>query len=122
MGRRESTGAALLLAVFLTQATGCGLFQPRPPRPGGGGGVTCLVPNTPDLVMANVRLHYGSLQGVTCYSSMLDTAFVFHPDASDSISALPDTVYAHWTRGIESRVATSLASDATFDSMVIDSE
>jgi len=116
VGLRAAVLAVLVLVV------GCGLFEPRPPRPGGGGAVNCLVPNSPDLVMSNVRHQYGSLQGVTCYSSMIDTGFVFHPDASDSIQALPDTVYAHWTRDIETRVATGLASEAKFDSTVIDSE
>ena len=119
--RGRVAGTIFLTAVLLSQS-GCWLFDPRSPRPGGGAGVNCLVPNTPDLVMTNVRLRYGSLQGVTCYTSMLGAPFFFHPDASDSISALPDTVYAHWTRDIEARVASNLASNATFDSMVIDSE
>jgi len=101
---------------------GCSLFKPREPRPGGGSGVSCATPNTPEAVLSNVVQHYGELAGVTCYTQMLDTGFAFHPDAADSIQALPDTIYANWNRDIEARVAGGLASDATFHVAAFDSE
>lgn len=121
--RRATMGRAATwaLAALASQILGCGIFSPRDPRPGGGAGVVCITPNTPGNVVSNVLAHYASLAGVTCYTSMLDTSFTFHPDAADSIAALPDTVFANWTADIESRVARNLAADATFRLTIFDS-
>lgn len=89
------------LSGIVVLASGCGIFSPRDPRPGGGSGVLCLTPNSPNDVVTNVLENYASLPGVTCYGSMLDTSFTFHPDAADSIDAGTDTVFANWTRDIE---------------------
>lgn len=113
--------AVLILATVAPQVLGCGIFSPRDPRPGGGPGVLCVTPNTPDNVVSNILAHYASLGGVTCYSSMLDASFAFHPDAADSLDPAADTLYAHWTQAIESRVATELAANATFHMTVFDS-
>ena len=119
--RREQRAATLaILSLFL--AGGCGLFEPRDPRPGGGPGVSCATPNSPDNVVANVLNHYPELAGVTCYTDMLDASFAFHPDAADSNDALPDTVYANWNRDIEVRDATNIARNATFHVASFDSE
>jgi hypothetical protein len=107
--------AALLLG-------GCGLFEPRDPLPGGGPGSGCLTPNNPDNVVTNIVDQYAAIDGITCYTSMLDTAFTFHPDAADSIEALPDPVYANWNRAVESDVAAKLAADATFHFTAFDSQ
>ena len=120
--RRTSPGwagsiAALLLGVFLS---GC-FFSPRDPRPGGGSGVVCLTPNTPEAVLSNVIAHYASVAGVTCYTQMLDATFTFHPDATDSLQALPGT-YSNWNRDVETRDAIGVASDANFHSASFDSE
>ncbi len=119
VGPKIATAAAALCCVGLW---GCGLFNPRDPLSGGGPGTVCLTPTTPSAVVANVQVNYALPAGVTCYTSMLDAAFAFHPDGADSLEALPDTVYAHWNRDVESRVATNLASNATFRSVVFDSE
>ena len=111
----------LALAALAPQMLGCGIFSPRDPRPGGGPGVVCVTPNSPGDVVSNVLAHYASLPGADCYSSMLDTSFTFHPDAADSIDAGQDTVYAHWTAGVESNVARLLARDATFHMTIFDS-
>ncbi len=112
----------LLASIWSLVLTGCGLFEPRDPRPGGGVGVSCLVPNTPENVIANLLDHYASGPGLTCYVSMLDSAFLFHPDGQDSIEALPDTVYASWNRDVEARVTSDLAANTTFRVAVIDTE
>jgi hypothetical protein len=114
-------GIAVVL-LLVAVAAGCGLFKPRDPRPGGGPGVNCATPNSPDNVVSNVTAHYAELAGVSCYTDMLDTSFTFHPDAADSIEALPDTVFNHWTRDIESRDANNVARDATFHVASLDSE
>ncbi len=113
--------AIFALATLALQGLGCGIFTPRHERPGGGAGVPCVTPNSANDVVSNVLAHYASLAGATCYSSMLDASFSFHPDAADSIDALPDAVFANWTRDIESRVASELAAKATFHKTVFDS-
>ena len=113
-----------LLAVLLfgvAALSGCGLFKTRSPV-NVGGGVPCATPNSPDDVVANLVARYGELQGITCYSEMLDSRFLFHPDPQDSIQELPDTVYANWTRDVETVVAGKLAAEATFHLAVLDSE
>jgi hypothetical protein len=112
--------AALALALMAPQVLGCGLFKPRDVRPGGGAGVPCPAPNTPDDVITNLLANYASSVGLDCYTSMLDNAFTFHPDAADSIAA-PDTVYVNWTRDVESSVASLLAGNATFHQVFFDS-
>jgi hypothetical protein len=114
------TATAAILALALV--AGCGLFEPRDPRPGGGPGVNCATPNSPDNVVSNIVNHYAELAGVTCYTDMLDTSFTFHPDPADSSEALPDTVFNHWTRDIEARDAGNVARDVTFHVASFDSE
>jgi len=72
-------------------------------------------------VVSNVIQNYANLPGLTCYTSVLDPLFLFHPDGSDSNAAPPGT-YLNWTRDVESRVASNLASDDSFGVAVFDSE
>ena len=111
---------ALTLALIAPQMLGCGLFKPRDVRPGGGAGVPCPAPNSPDDVVTNLLANYASSVGLECYTSMLDDSFTFHPDAADSLAA-PDTVYVNWTRAVESSVASLLAGNATFHQVFFDS-
>jgi hypothetical protein len=120
LARARALGA--VIALLLTCALGCGLFKPRDPRPGGGPGVNCATPNSPDNVLANVVNHYAELAGVSCYTDMVDTSFAFHPDAADSLDAGTDTVFAHWTHDVEARDAANVARDARFRTVVFDSE
>ena len=119
-GRKSLRAAAAGLSLALAGFLGCGLFEPRDPKVGGDPGVICLTPNTPSAVVANVTAHYASSPGLTCYTSMLDSAFAFHPDVADSIDSTPD-IFLNWNRDIESRVATNLARDATSRSVTFDS-
>jgi hypothetical protein len=120
--RAQGVAGLTVLTALAVLVAGCGLFEPRDPIGAGGPGVNCATPNSPENVVSNVVNHYAELAGVNCYSDMLDTAFTFHPDAADSIEALPDTVYNHWTRDIESRDASNVARDATFHLAAFDSE
>ena len=112
--------AALALAVMAPQILGCGLFKPRDVRPGGGAGVPCPAPNTPDEVVSNLLANYASSVGLDCYLSMLDEAFTFHPDGQDSLQA-GDSVYVNWTKAVESNDASLLAGNATFHQTFFDS-
>jgi len=113
--------AAVLSLLTVVLVSGCGLFDTRPVRPGTGPVVTCLTPNTVDAVVSNVLDQYAVLAGITCYTAMLDTSFAFHPDPSDSLDALPDTVFAHWTRDVEVRDASTMAANVTFRIVAFDS-
>lgn len=109
--------------ALLGLVAGCGLFEPRDPRPGGGPGVNCATPNSPDNVVANIVNHYAELAGVSCYTDMLDETFLFHPDLTDSSEVPPgDMVFVNWNRDVESRDARNIAAAATFHSVSFDSE
>jgi len=119
MGLKRALGAFVVLLLAL--AAGCGLFKPRDPRPGGGPGVHCATPNSPDSVVANVLNHYAEFAGVSCYADQLDTAFVFRPDFTDSVEA-GGTIFAGWTKSVETTDANLLARNVTFHAVSFDSE
>jgi hypothetical protein len=111
----------LLTLIQLAGMSGCGLFKPRDPDPGGGGASDCLTPNAPDNALTNVVRHYGIVTGITCYSSMLDSSFAFHPDVTDSIEALPG-IFSGWNRDVETTDAANVAGDSTFSVASLDSQ
>lgn len=115
--------ARMAIVALLGTVASCGLFKPRDPRPGGGPGVNCAIPNSPDNVVSNIVNHYGELAGTTCYTDMLDASFAFHPDLTDSNELAPgDTSFVHWTHDVEARDARNIAADATFHLASLDSE
>lgn len=100
---------------------GCGLFDTRNPVKG-----QPVVPvercrnlTEPDSLVANILDHYGVTAGKDCYNSMIDNAFVFHPDPLDE-SANP-TPYVNWNQGVETLVNSGIASKAAFIATVFDS-
>lgn len=121
MRTRYARTVQWVVILLIVGMSGCGLFQTRTIKPGGGPGVPCATPNSPDDVVSNVVQNYARLSGLTCYTSMLDPVFLFHPDGSDSNEAPPGT-YLNWTRDVESRVSSTLAADDTFGVAVLDSE
>ena len=82
-----------MVLICLT-AGACGLFetrtpeQPPPPTEEGCRSLTGLT----SAVVFNIEDFYGRGTGRTCYESMLDTSFVFHPDPQDSSPRPPGTV------------------------------
>jgi hypothetical protein len=108
-------GAQRLLALgtvcVLAALAGCGLFDTRDPRVPGAVGERCRNPTDPDSVVQNILVHYGRQSGTSCYNSMLDSGFVFHPDPTDS-SANPTPFATTWNRAIEERVTTNIAADS----------
>jgi len=110
--RRHRPQGLLAAAAVLAFAgiAGCGLFDTRDPRVPGISGERCRNLTDPDSLVENITVHYGQKSGTSCYSSMLDTAFAFHPDPTDS-SNNPDP-FAGWNRDIEARVTTNIAADS----------
>ncbi len=122
MTRSNVLRAALFLSVLgQISLWGCGLFKPRNPEPGGGVPSDCLTANTPDNVVTNVLAHYAAVNGITCYTSMLDSSFAFHPDPTDSIEALPG-IFSGWNRNVETNDVSNIASDAKFHAAFFDSQ
>lgn len=122
--RRRAARAALLglaaaAAAAVLAGGGCGLFKPRSPETPVAPAAPCLSPTGPDNLVANILVHYGNQAGTSCYNSMVDTAFAFHPDPVDS--ATNPTPYVDWNQTVETRVNSNIASDALFLTAVFDS-
>jgi len=105
-----------LLLAFLALGA-CSLFEARdpmePPPPPTG----CRSLTAPDALIANIEdlaVGYGRVSGLTCYGSMLDTTFIFHPDPGDSVDALPETPFIAWDEVVEGQVNSSVASQQDF--------
>lgn len=123
--RRMRTAVWSALFVVAGVAVGaCGLFetrnpaQPLPPasgcRPLTTGPTSAVVPNTEEF--------YGKAGGITCYNSVLDTSFIFHPDPTDSSQALPQTPYVGWDEIVEADVNSRIASQQDFMEVDFQSE
>lgn len=108
-----SLGAALLLP-------GCGLFKTRNPQKPTATS-NCPARTTADNLVLTIRQSYGDSTAVTCYTSILDPAFEFHPDPADSLED-PTPFSTPWTQSVESQVATNVATAALFCRAVLDSE
>lgn len=111
--RRIVLGVAL--GVVGAAAGGCGLFdtrdpeEPPPPvagcRPLTGGPIAAVIPNIEDF--------YGRGSSATCYISMLDTTFAFHPDVQDSTQATVGR-YDGWDEVVEETVNSAIGSRQDF--------
>jgi hypothetical protein len=93
----------------------CGLFETRTPEqpPPPTEGCRPLTSGTLAVVL-NIEDFYGRLSGRTCYVSTLDTSFVFHPDAQDSLQFLPSTPFDNWDEVVEGQVNESIANVQRF--------
>ena len=103
--------------IWITLAIGaCGLFETRKPTKPAPPTTGCrpLTSSPTMAVIPNVEDFYGRPGGVTCYSSLLDTSFVFHPDPQDSAQALPQTPYVGWDEVVEADVNSRIASQQDF--------
>jgi hypothetical protein len=99
----------LLTATGLVAA--CGLFETRNPEQPPPPVQECRPLNGSTGALAlNIQDFYGKLEGLTCYSSMLDTTFIFHPDPQDSSQALPNTPFIAWSDSVEAAVNADIAS------------
>jgi len=115
--RMSRVVTAGLLLAFGIGLVSCGLFEPRkpnrpPPLPSGCRSLTGTQAIFDNIEDPNVG--YGRLAGLTCYSSMLDTSFLFHPDPQDSSQALPLTPYIGLDENVEARVNSGIATTQDF--------
>jgi len=104
------------VAAVSLAAGGCGLFDTRnaakPETPTEG--CRPLTSGPTIAVIPNVEEFYGRSGAVTCYNSMVDSSFVFHPDPQDSSQALPQTPYVGWDETVEQDVNSRIASQQDF--------
>lgn len=109
--------AACVLVAVGGGLMSCGLFEPRKPNPPPPVASGCRNLTDSLAIFQNIEdpsIGYGRLAGLTCYSSMLDTSFAFHPDPQDSSQALPLTPYIGWDENVESRVNSGIAGDQQY--------
>lgn len=106
--------AAVCLAAGFIGA--CGLFDTREPLepPPPVSGCRALTGGPTLAVIPNIEDFYGRTSGATCYNSLVDTSFLFHPDAQDSSVALPETPYIGWDEVVEGRVNSNIANAQDF--------
>ena len=105
------TSRVALAALAVTQLS-CGLFDTRDPQEPEPPSVECLPLTSALNVKANVEISYGRDDLRTCYESMLDVAFLFHPDPQDSLQN-PDP-FLGWNRAVEAEVNTTIAGEQSF--------
>jgi hypothetical protein len=109
--------AQLFAAIFAGFVVGaCGLFQAREPLqpPPPATGCRALTGGPTAAVIPNTEEFYGRTSGESCYNSMLDTSFVFHPDGIDSSQALPSTPFIAWNDSVEARSNANIGSVQQF--------
>jgi hypothetical protein len=109
---------AVLIASLVFAQGGCGLFDTREPVKPQGPVVPCLITSSPDNVVENIRVHYGQPSVVSCYTPMLDSLFLFHPDQVDSTTT-PESFLTPWNRAVEERVAANIAADSVQTFVVV---
>lgn len=112
MNRVRSTvwiGAVALAAAALVS---CGLFDTRDPAGPTPSPENCLALTGSAAVTQNVVSAYGRLELITCYTSLFDTTFAFHPDAQDSFQN-PDG-FAGWDERVEAGHNSEIATLQTF--------
>jgi len=119
LGRRRYH-LALLLTAALAAVMGCGLFDLRDPRPTDTTvpPARCRLRTTPDSVLANIVVHYGTR--TSCYGEQLDTGFVFVPDPQDYIEEQnpgSPNPFDGWNRDTEIGVSERISTDA--DTVVV---
>jgi len=96
----------------------CGLFETRKPTEPQTPTEGCRpLTTSPTLaVIPNIQDFYGRVGSATCYSSMVDTSFAFHPDPTDS-SLAPAGTYIAWNDSVETRVNGNIANRQDFISV-----
>lgn len=126
MDRGNHVSKTVLIAFSLAAGLalgGCGLFEPRDPRDEiPVTGERCRNLAEPDSLVDNTVVHYGRQTGLSCYASMIDAGFVFHPDTQDDLEAPDPNPYVGWNRDIETRVTTNVAASAVFLEVGFDGE
>ena len=107
--RRILCGVA---TVLLGMTVSCGLFETRDPQEPDPPDQQCRPLTSTAAVILNVEDSYGQNSLRTCYASMIDTSFMFHPDAQDSLQN-PDP-FAGWIDQVEISHNSQVATLQTF--------
>ena len=102
--------------VALALSASCGLFETGDPQGPDIPIQDCRPLTSTAFATLNVEDAYGRNELATCYTSMLDTTFVFHPDAQDSLQN-PDP-FAGWDEQVETGHNSRIATLQTF--LVVD--
>ncbi len=90
----------------------CGLFETREPfKPAPPvSGCRALTGGPNQAVIPNIEDFYGRPSTETCYNSLVDTSFLFHPDPQDSSQLLPQTPYIGWDEVVEANSNSRIGS------------
>jgi hypothetical protein len=105
------------LLLLLVAILGCGLFEPRQPRPAVVFPEPCHARTTADSVVVNIVRHYG--RATSCYADQVDTGFVFGADIQDSLDREIQTPnpFENWNPDVEIRVSQDVSRN--FDSIQV---
>lgn len=101
-----------LAAALAAGAVSCGLFETRDPAEPEPPSQDCFALTSTAAVALNVERSYGRTAFINCYTSVLDTSFVFHPDAQDSLQT-PER-FAGWDDQVEASHSTQVGAQQTF--------
>jgi hypothetical protein len=100
------------LAALSAGSLSCGLFETRDPAEPEVPSQDCRPLTSSAAATLNVEDSYGRASLRTCYESMLDTAFLFHPDPQDSLQNPP--LFAGWDEQVEAGHNSQIATLQTF--------
>lgn len=100
------------LSALAAGSVSCGLFETRDPAEPEVPSQDCRPLTSSFAVRLNVQDSYGRPSLRTCYESMLDTAFLFHPDPQDSLQNPP--LFAGWDEQVEAGHNSQIATLQTF--------
>jgi hypothetical protein len=106
-------GATVVLVMAVT--TSCGLFDTREPNEPEPPPQSCRPLTNTAAVTFNVEDSYGRNALRTCYVSMIDTSFLFHPDPQDSLQN--PAPFLGWDDLVESAHNSQIATLQTFISV-----
>jgi len=102
----------LAVTALVMGSVSCGLFETRDPQEPEQPDQDCLPLTNTATVTRNIETAYGRNALVTCYSSLIDPAFLFHPDAQDSLqNPLP---FVGWNDQVEISHNSQVATLQTF--------
>ena len=110
----------VIVAALTLSSLSCGLFETRDPQEPEPSGPDCLPLTNSAAVTRNIETAYGRNTLLTCYGSLLDTAFLFHPDPQDSLQN--PILFVGWDEQVEASHNSQVAALQTFIEVEFPSE